>query len=79
MGPVTSRLGMARRGDEAQAKTLKVVECVIEGVDLELAAVARAGIHPKGSMSRFAKSVGEIYASIGCPEFRRLERARQHN
>jgi hypothetical protein len=35
---------MARRSDEAQAEALEVVERVVEGVDLQLAAVARAGI-----------------------------------
>ena len=35
---------MARRGDEAQAEALEVVEGVVERVDLELAAVAGAGV-----------------------------------
>ena len=35
---------MAGRGDEAEAEALEVVEGVVERVDLELAAVARAGI-----------------------------------
>ena len=35
---------MARRGDEAQAEALKIVESIVEGVDLKLAPVARAGI-----------------------------------
>ena len=37
-------VGMARRGDEAQAEALEIVEGVVERVDLELAAVAGAGI-----------------------------------
>ena len=36
---------MARRGDEAQAETLEIVEGVVERVDFQLAAVAGAGIH----------------------------------
>ncbi len=35
---------MARRGDEAQAEPLEIVEGVAQRVDLELAAVAGAGI-----------------------------------
>jgi hypothetical protein len=35
---------MARRCDEAQAKTLEIVERIVQGVDFQLAAVARAGI-----------------------------------
>ena len=35
---------MARRGDEAQAEALEIVEGVVERVDLELAAIAGAGI-----------------------------------
>ncbi len=35
---------MARRGDEAQAEPLEIVEGVAERMDLQLAAVARAGI-----------------------------------
>ena len=37
-------VGMARRGDETEAEALEIVEGVVEGVDLELAAVAGAGI-----------------------------------
>ena len=37
-------VGMARRGDEAQAEALEVVEGVVERVDFQLAAVAGAGI-----------------------------------
>ena len=37
-------VGMARRGDEAQAEALEIVEGVVERVDLELAAIAGAGI-----------------------------------
>ena len=37
-------VGMARRGDEAQAEPLEIVERVAERMDFELAAVARAGI-----------------------------------
>ena len=37
-------VGMARRGDEAQAEALEVVERVVERVDLQLAAVAGAGV-----------------------------------
>ena len=37
-------VGMARRGDEAQAEALEVVEGVVERVDLQLAAVAGAGV-----------------------------------
>ena len=37
-------VGVARRGDEAQAEALEVVEGVVERVDLQLAAVAGAGI-----------------------------------
>ena len=35
---------MARRGDETQAEPLEIVEGVVERVDLELAAIAGAGI-----------------------------------
>jgi hypothetical protein len=35
---------MPRRSDEAEAEPLDVVKGVVEGVDLEFAAVARAGI-----------------------------------
>src|SRR5437016_9857908 len=37
-------VGVARRGDEADAEALDVVDGIVEGMDLELAAVARAGI-----------------------------------
>jgi hypothetical protein len=37
-------VGMARRGDETDAEALEVVEGVIEGVDLQLATIAGAGI-----------------------------------
>jgi hypothetical protein len=37
-------IGMTRRGDEAQTEPLDVVERVVERVDFEFAAVARAGI-----------------------------------
>ena len=37
-------VGMARRSDEAQAEALEIVEGVLQRVDLQLAAVARAGI-----------------------------------
>ena len=44
-GPVTMQhVGMARRGDEAQAEALEVVERVVERVDFEFAAIAGAGI-----------------------------------
>src|SRR5204862_7020402 len=33
-----------RRGDEAQAIALEIVQNVVEGVDLELAAIARPGV-----------------------------------
>jgi hypothetical protein len=36
---------MARRGDEAQTEALKVIEGIIERVNLKLAAIARAGVH----------------------------------
>ena len=35
---------MARRGDEAQAEALEIVEGVVQRVDLELAAIAGPGI-----------------------------------
>ena len=35
---------MAGRGDEAQAEAFQIVEGIVEGVDLELAAVAGAGV-----------------------------------
>ena len=38
-------VGMARRGHEAQTKSLEIVEGVGERVDLELAAVARSGVY----------------------------------
>src|SRR4029079_9312581 len=37
-------IGMPRRGDEANSKSFEIVKRVVEGVDLELAAVTRAGI-----------------------------------
>ena len=37
-------IGMARRGDEAQAEAFQVVERVVECVDLQFAAVAGAGV-----------------------------------
>jgi hypothetical protein len=37
-------VGMARRGHEAQAEALQVVEGVSQRVDLELAAIARSGV-----------------------------------
>jgi hypothetical protein len=37
-------IGMAWRGDEAQAEALEIVEGVVKRVDLELASVARPGI-----------------------------------
>ena len=44
-GPVTEQhVGMAGRGDEAQAEAFEIVEGIVQRVDLELAAVARAGI-----------------------------------
>ena len=36
---------MARRGDEGEAEALEVVMGARQGGDLELAAVARAGVH----------------------------------
>jgi hypothetical protein len=38
-------IGMARGSHEAQPKPLKIVEDVAEGMDLQLATVARAGVH----------------------------------
>jgi hypothetical protein len=35
---------MARRGDEAEAEALEIVERVVERMDLQLAAIAGAGI-----------------------------------
>ena len=35
---------MARRGDEAQAEALEIVEGIVERMDFQLAAVAGAGI-----------------------------------
>jgi hypothetical protein len=35
---------MPRRGDEAQAEALEIVEGVVEPVDFEFAAIARPGI-----------------------------------
>ena len=35
---------MARRGDEAQAEALEIVEGVVERVDFQFAAVAGAGV-----------------------------------
>src|SRR5678810_818948 len=43
-GPVTSSTS-AWRGHEAQAEALEVVDDVVQRVDLELAAIARAGVH----------------------------------
>ena len=43
-------VGMTRRGDEAQAEALEIVEGVVERVDLELAGIARAA-----STSRMAR------------------------
>ena len=37
-------IGVPRRGDEANAKSLEVVERIVEGVDFELAAVAGSGV-----------------------------------
>jgi hypothetical protein len=37
-------VGMARRGDKAQAEALEIVEGVVERMDFELAAVAGAGV-----------------------------------
>jgi hypothetical protein len=38
-------VGVARRGDEADAESLQIVESVVERVDLEFTAVAGASIH----------------------------------
>jgi hypothetical protein len=38
-------VGMARRGHELDAEAFNVIERVVEGVDLELATIARPGIH----------------------------------
>jgi hypothetical protein len=35
---------MPRRGDETQAETLQIVKRILQGVDFQFAAVARAGI-----------------------------------
>ena len=35
---------MARRGDETQAEPFEIVEGIVERVDLQLAAIAGAGI-----------------------------------
>ena len=35
---------MAGRSNETQPEAIQIIECVVEGVDLKLAAVARAGI-----------------------------------
>ena len=45
-GPVTSSMSAWRgRGDEVDAEALDVVDGVVEGDDLQLAAVAGAGVH----------------------------------
>ena len=38
-------IGMPRRGDETNAKSLEIVNRVVEGVDLKLAAVAGPGVY----------------------------------
>ena len=38
-------IGMARRGDEMHAEAFDIVVRIIQRADLQLAAVARAGIH----------------------------------
>ena len=44
-GPVTMQhVGMPWRGDEAQAEAFEIVERVVQRMDLQLAAVAGAGI-----------------------------------
>src|SRR5262249_18348761 len=40
-------VGMARRGHEAQPEALDIVECVVERMDFQLAAVAGPGIYPE--------------------------------
>ena len=37
-------IGMARRGDEAETEALEIVVGVVEGMDLQLAAIAGAGV-----------------------------------
>jgi hypothetical protein len=50
---------VARRRDEVEAKTFQIVERVVEGVNLKLAAVAGAGIHlPNSEASSKSPSRG---------------------
>jgi hypothetical protein len=70
-------VGMARRGDEADAETLEVVERVAQRMDLELAAVAGAGVDladreraaepPAGGAVHFGGDLGQdVVAGPGC-------------
>jgi hypothetical protein len=65
-------VGVARRGDEAQAEALEVVEGVVEGVDLELAAVAGAGID---LADRQAAAEAPAAAGSSAPRARRARRS----
>ena len=69
---------MARRGHELQAKPLDVVDRIVDGVDLELAAVARAGIDladGKGAAELlagpFAQRTGDFLERVGARTGRR--------
>ena len=60
-------VGMTRRGDEAQAEALEIVEGVVERVDLELAGIASRH-RPRGWRGRgqlLAGHAAEICRELG--------------
>ena len=52
-------VGMARAGDELDAQPFQVVVGIVQGVDLQLAAVARAGVHLADGQ-RLAQDVEDV-------------------
>src|SRR5262249_51787504 len=70
------QIGMARRGDEAQTEALEVIEWIAEGVDLELASVARAGIDLADRQTAAETLLRQCFDLAGEFPERRIARAR---
>ena len=60
---------MARRGDEAQAETLEIVERIVQRVDFKLAAIAGAGIDLRGSRGCAPGGAGAARSSAVASSF----------
>ena len=58
-------IGMARRGDKAQPEPLEVVERIVQRVDFQLAAIARAGIDLADRQAAAEPSAGGAVDLLG--------------